>query len=75
MGQTVRHISQTVRFQDRQMTDTNNTHSEIKLLRVCKLLYMSHGELLQYKKVVIQLVTSLLELVNLVQKLNYAVDC
>ena len=35
---------------------------------------MSHGELLQHKKVVMQLVINFLELVNLVQKLNYAVE-
>ena len=35
---------------------------------------MTHGELMQYKKVVVHLVTNFLELGNLVQKLNYAVD-
>ena len=35
---------------------------------------MPRAELLQYKKVVMHLVTNLLELVNLVQKINYAVD-
>ena len=38
------------------------------------LLYMSHGERLHYEKVVIHLVTNLLGLIFLVQKLNYAAD-
>lgn len=40
-------------------------------MRVCKLLYMPHGELLQYEKVVVHLVISLLDLV---QKLNCTAD-
>ena len=38
------------------------------------LLYMSHGERLHHEKVVIHLVTNLLGLIFLVQKLNYATD-
>ena len=53
---------------DRQ---TNDTRSEIKLLQTS--LYASWGTA-SYKKVVMRLVTNLLELVNLVQKLNYVVD-
>ena len=40
----------------------------------CKLLDKPHVELLQYKKVVMHLVTNFLKLVNLDQQLNYAVD-
>ena len=49
----------------------NDTRSEIKLLQT--FLYALWGTT-SYIKVVMHLVTNLLELVNLVQKLNYVVD-
>ena len=69
---TIEQLGSHIRcFQDRQMTNRKTTHKkEIKLLWVCKLLYMPHREQLQYKKVVMHLVTKLLDLV---QKLNYTV--
>ena len=64
-------VREVARFQNRQMANrqTTDTHKEIKLLWVCKLLCMPQGELLQYKKVVIHLLTSLLEVVNFTQSL------
>ena len=51
----------------------NDIYSEIKLLWVCKLVYMPHEQLLQYKKVVMHPLANFLELVNLVEKLHHAV--
>ena len=63
-----------VGFQDKQITDRQMTHTVRSKCWVCKLLYMPHWKLLQYKKVVMHLVTKKKNSLELPRNIYFCVD-